>query len=159
MSKRGQAATKKGNMKMIKPIVLLILAAMLLCGTAAAQDGGFGLGVILGEPTGICGKLWLGGKTAIDGAAAWSFNKGGNLHLHSDYLLHSLYSELGFYYGLGVRVKLADDRRVGVRFPLGISYMGNTPLDIFLEAAPLLDLAPSTAFRVNAAIGFRFFLW
>ena len=67
-------------MKMIKPVVLLILAAILLCGTASAQDSGFGLGVILGEPTGISGKLWLGGKTAIDGATAWSslLNADGN---------------------------------------------------------------------------------
>lgn len=159
LSKRREPSTRKGNIKMIKSVVLLALAAMLLCGTAEAQDNGFGLGVILGEPTGLSGKLWLGGETAIDGAAAWSFNKGGDLHIHADYLLHSLGGELGLYYGIGVRVKLEEDRRAGIRFPLGVSYIAKTPLDIFLEAAPLLDLAPSTAFRVNAAIGFRYFLW
>ena len=30
--------------------------------------GLFGIGVVLGEPTGISGKYWLSEKTAIDGA-------------------------------------------------------------------------------------------
>ena len=144
---------------MFRSIVFLVLIAVIFCSTAAAQDSGFGVGVILGEPTGLSGKLWLGGGAAIDGAAAWSFNKNGNLHLHADYLLHSLGDKIGLYYGLGVRAKLEDDRRVGIRFPLGIAYLTESSLDIFLEAAPLLDLAPSTDFRLNVAIGFRYFLW
>ena len=45
---------------MIKSIVLLAFAAALLCGTAVAQDDGFGLAIVVGEPTGLSGKLWLG---------------------------------------------------------------------------------------------------
>lgn len=144
---------------MFKSVIFFILVSVLFCGTAVAQEGGLGLGVILGEPTGLSGKLWLRGDTAIDGAAAWSFNKGGNMHLHADYLLHGFGGRIRLYYGFGVRAKLEEDRRVGIRFPVGIAYIAEAPLDAFLEAAPLLDLAPSTNFRLNAAIGFRFFLW
>ena len=144
---------------MLRLAAFSVLAAVLLCGTVAAQDDGFGLGVIIGEPTGISGKLWLGTSTAFDGAAAWSFNKNGNLHLHADYLYHSFTDGLAFYYGIGVRAKLEDDRRVGIRFPLGVTYVARPPIDIFLEVAPMLDLAPSTDFRLNASIGFRYFLW
>lgn len=144
---------------MFRLVTFSVLVTIVICGAVEAQEEGLGVGIIVGEPTGLCGKLWLSGRTAIDGAAAWSFNKNGNLHLHADYLLHSLGDKIGLYYGLGVRAKLDEDRRVGVRFPLGIAYLTEASLDIFLEAAPLLDLAPSTDFRLNVAIGFRYFLW
>jgi hypothetical protein len=144
---------------MFRSVTFFVLVSVLLCGTAVAKEGGLGLGVILGEPTGISGKLWLRGGTAIDGAAAWSFSETSEMHLHADYLRHGLRGELRLFYGFGVRAKLEEDRRVGIRFPVGIVYMTEAPLDAFLEAAPILDLAPSTDFSLNAAIGFRFFLW
>ena len=69
---------------MSRLVTFSALVAMVICGAAEAQVEGLGIGIIVGEPTGICGKLWLSGRTAIDGAAAWSFNKNGNLHLHAD---------------------------------------------------------------------------
>jgi hypothetical protein len=36
-----------------------------------AQADGFGVGIILGEPTGLSGKYWLTEKTAVDAAVAW----------------------------------------------------------------------------------------
>jgi hypothetical protein len=144
---------------MFRLVTFSVLVTIVICGAVEAQEEGLGVGIIVGEPTGLCGKLWLSGRTAIDGAAAWSFNKNGNLHLHADYLLHSLGSSLGFYYGIGGRVKLDEDRRAGLRLPLGVTYITESSIDIFFEVAPLLDLAPSTNFRLNAAIGLRYFLW
>jgi hypothetical protein len=149
----------EGDNTVFRLVAFCVLTAMVSCGSVEAQEEGFGLGVILGEPTGICGKLWLSSRTAFAGAAAWSFNKNGNLHLHADYLFHSLGSKLGFYYGVGGRAKLDEDRKVGLRLPLGIIYLTESSVDVFFEVAPLLDLAPSTEFRLNAAIGFRYFLW
>ena len=61
--------------------------------TAAGQDSHklagespFGLGVMIGEPTGISGKYWLSPANAIDFAVAWSFANDANFHLHTDYL-------------------------------------------------------------------------
>ncbi len=149
---------------MNRSIVFLVLIAVLTCSTAQAQDRGFGLGVILGEPTGISGKLWTGHGTAIDGAVAWSFEKKSSMHLHGDLLFHNFNrarvnkGKLLFYYGIGARVKFEDDSKVGVRVPLGINYLfANSPLDFFLEIVPILDLAPSTDFSLNGAIGIRYF--
>ena len=149
---------------MFRSMIFLVLTAVLICGSAQAQDQGFGLGVILGEPTGISGKLWTGRGTAIDGAVAWSFNKKSSMHLHGDFLLHRFRlsevekGELLPYYGIGGRIKFEDDSRLGVRFPLGIDYLfEKSPFDFFLEIVPILDLAPSTDFSLNAAIGFRYF--
>lgn len=149
---------------MIRSIIFLVLTAVLTCGTVEAQDRGFGLGIILGEPTGITGKLWTGYNTAIDGAVAWSFEKESSMHLHGDLLFHNFRrakvdkGKLLLYYGIGGRVKFEDDSKVGVRVPLGINYLfAKAPLDFFLEIVPILDLAPSTDFSLNGAIGIRYF--
>jgi len=149
---------------MVRSIVFFVLTAVLVCGTVEAQDSGFGLGVILGEPTGISGKLWIENSKAIDGAVAWSFNKESAMHLHADLLFHSPniskveMSKLLFYYGIGGRIKFEDDSKVGCRVPLGLNYLpSEAPLDVFLEIVPLLDLAPSTDFDLNGAIGIRYF--
>ena len=149
---------------MIRSIIFFMLMVMLTCGTAQAQDKGFGLGIILGEPTGISGKLWTGHHTAIDGAIAWSFEKKSSMHLHGDLLFHNFNrarvdeGKLLLYYGIGGRVKFEDKSKVGVRVPLGINYLfAKAPLDFFLEIVPILDLAPSTDFSLNGAIGIRYF--
>jgi len=144
--------------------MLFVSVALLICGTAQAQDSGFGLGIIIGEPTGISAKQWTGSRTAIDGAVAWSFKKERAVHLHGDLLYHSFSAarinrgKLSWYYGIGGRIKFEVDSKVGVRVPLGMDYLlGTAPLDFFLELVPILDLAPSTDFSLNAAIGIRYF--
>ena len=150
----------------------LLLALVLVAGTAAAEGSGTGLGFILGEPTGLSVKQWLAPNSAVDAAAAWSFIGGYSaLHLHADLLWHSYVfpvtvGELPLYYGIGGRVKLAgndnsrtdDDLRLGVRVPVGIEYLfDGAPLGAFLEAVPMLDLLPATGFNYNGAIGLRYY--
>lgn len=154
---------------MVRPIVFLLLTTVLFYGAVAAQDSGFGLGIILGEPTGLSLKQWVDDKAAIDGAIAWSFGKHDALHLHANYLVHNFklfqmdQGKLPIYYGIGGRIKFEEnghdeDTKIGVRIPVGISYiLENSPLDIFLEIAPLLDLTPSTEFDLNGAVGIRYF--
>ncbi len=60
--------------KLILSLTLLVVFVSVAQGEPA-QEGQFGLGVIAGEPTGPCFKLWTSQRTAIDGAAAWSFAK------------------------------------------------------------------------------------
>lgn len=149
---------------MHRSIVLFLLIVLLACAVAKAQDRSFGLGVILGEPTGISGKYWIDGKKAIDGAVAWSFGDESALHLHADFLFHTSSivkeetSKLLAYYGIGGRIKFADESKAGVRIPLGLNYVPlNAPVDVFFEIVPILNLAPSTDLSLNAAIGFRYF--
>jgi len=129
-----------------------------------AQADGIGVGIILGEPTGLSGKLWLTEKTAADAAVAWSMWDGGALHVHADFLVHSFnlinvsQGQLPLYFGIGARVKLSDDPMVGVRVPVGLAYLfGSAPIDVFLELVPILDLVPATDFDFNSAIGIRYF--
>ncbi len=158
---------------MKKGIVIVALLSLLPM-AGFAQDSGLGIGVIVGEPTGISLKKWTSANTAIDGAVAWAFDRNASVQLHGDFLIHNfnlLKTDVGrlpVYYGVGGRVKFDDERRrgrdtehhtrVGVRVPLGMAYLfDSAPVDVFLEIVPILDLAPSTDFGLNAAIGARYF--
>lgn len=145
-----------------------ILIFSFICFSVAlfAQKGNLGVGIILGQPTGISAKLWNGRTTAFDAAAAWSINPdGGAMHLHADYLIHNfelLQVEEGMlplYFGIGGKIILGPEVGFGVRVPLGISYIFNDdlPLDAFLEIAPTLNLVPSTGFSIDGGIGVRYY--
>ena len=145
----------------------ILLMLVFFCAAVLPLSGGpydFGLGVILGEPTGITFKYWSSDKAAFDGALAWSFSREDKFHIHGDYLFHSLNAytldDLPFnlYYGIGIRIKFASETQLGVRIPLGTTYTPtSTPLEIFCEIVPLMDLTPDTAFRFNGGIGIRYY--
>jgi len=144
--------------------LLVLFVSGLFALNVLAQGDGFGIGIILGEPTGISAKLWLTEKTALDGAVAWSMWDEGAIHIHADFLVHSFnlinvsQGQLPLYFGIGPRVKLANDPIVGVRIPVGLAYLfGSAPLDVFFELVPILDLVPGTEFHFNGAIGVRYF--
>lgn len=150
--------------------IMLALQLLALPPEADAQQGrgGPGVGLILGEPTGLSLKTSLRPRGALDAAAAWSFAGDGYLHLHGDLLFHNWNAtnlqveegRLGFYYGIGARVVFRNnDPRLGIRVPLGLSYLiSDTPLELFGELAPILDLTPDTRFRVNGGLGLRYWL-
>jgi hypothetical protein len=148
---------------------LLVLLALpfvdLSPASAQAGRGGPGVGIILGEPTGLSLKTSLRPRGALDAAVAWSFGGRGYLHLHGDFLFHKWSAaaregQLGYTYGIGARAIVRDhDPRLGIRLPLGISYLvADTVLEFFGELAPLLDLTPNSEFGVNAGLGLRYWL-
>ncbi|MHB9031256.1 MAG: hypothetical protein ACYC9O_21010 [Candidatus Latescibacterota bacterium] len=142
--------------------------SILSAALASGQTGSTGVGVIIGEPTGISAKHFLSRRDAIDGALAWSLADDSRLHLHVDYLRHDFRvlqdefdiseGQLPLFYGIGGRVRIdEDDSRVGVRFVIGVSYIfEDAPFDTFFEIAPIMDLVPETELNANAGIGFRY---
>ncbi|MDZ7694233.1 MAG: hypothetical protein U5K69_24455 [Balneolaceae bacterium] len=126
------------------------------------DSGNFGLGIMLGEPTGVSVKYWNNSRSAFGIGAAWSLaERTEALHLHADYLSHSWFNNtenLAFYYGIGGRVIFADNTAAGVRVPFGLNYaFQNIPFDLFVEAVPILDISPETEFAGNGAVGIRFY--
>ncbi len=149
---------------MKKSIIVCLLWIIVLPITLEAQDRGFGLGIILGEPTGVSFKKWVGRREAFDVAVAWSFEGEGAIHIHADYLFHNFRlfniekGDLVFYYGIGARVKKVDKTQVGVRIPLGLSYLfEKDPVEIFFELGPILNLTPKTLFRMTTGVGVRYY--
>jgi hypothetical protein len=143
---------------------ITILFSLIIISNINAQSNGVGVGLIVGEPTGISGKYWTGSTTAFDAALAWSFVDENAFQIHADYLFHNIRlitvseGKLPFYYGIGARLKTANDIKLGVRVPLGFAYLfQNVPIDIFVEVVPILDVIPKTDFQINAALGARYF--
>lgn len=142
-------------------MIVFLITSLLFSSTG---PGGFELGVILGEPTGISAKTWFDRNTALDAALSWSLrDKNDKLHIHADFLWHNygLINDssglLPVYYGVGGRVVLGDDAKLGARVPIGISWLLNgAPLDLFIELAAILNVIPDTDFDLNGGIGIRF---
>lgn len=145
--------------------LLFTLLFITLTAVSYSQTRGFGLGIIVGEPTGISAKYWLSSQNALDFGLGYSFVRKGRLHFHMDYLFHhqnifQAEENFALYYGPGFRLRTVegDDARLGARFGVGLVWLPrNAPVDVFVEIAPILDIIPATRFQVNAGLGFRFF--
>ena len=142
----------------------MVLGGLLIPSFLTAQDRGIGLGIILGEPTGVSFKNWVGRREALDVAVAWSFEGEGAIHIHADYLFHNFRlfhiekGDLVLYYGIGARVKTVHKTQVGVRIPLGLSYLfEKDPIEIFFELGPIMNLTPKTLFRMTTGVGVRYY--
>lgn len=163
-------------MRKLVAAALLVFSMAALSSARAQPKAGLGIGIVIGEPTGLSLKKWSSNNRAIDAGIAWSFSENDSLHFHADYLLHrfdllaapDMRGRLPLYLGLGARVKLKEngngggrnqnDALVGIRVPFGISYLfAEAPVDVFLEIVPVFDIAPDTDFDLNSAIGMRLY--
>lgn len=150
----------------MKKNLYTLLFIMLISLTANAQstDNNIGLGVIIGEPTGISLAYWTSDSRSFSAGAAWSFGDKGNMHFHLDYLFHHFdiisinRGSLPLYFGLGGRLRIGDNEKVGVRLPLGAAYhFDNHPIEIFLEIVPIMDLIGDRGFSGNSGLGIRYY--
>jgi hypothetical protein len=153
----------------MKRVTFAFALCALATGGAMAQPGGagpFGIGIIIGEPTGIDAKYYLSRENAIEAAAAWSLESDNTFQIQVDYLFHKYdlikveQGELPLYFGFGGRLAIREneDDLIGIRFPVGLDYnFAGAPIDIFGAIVPILELAPSTDFELEGAIGARFF--
>ncbi len=131
------------------------------------SQGRFGIGVVFGEPTGLTGKYWLTGSTAIDGSLGYSFFD--RFRMNIDYLVHDNKAfeapEFSLYYGIGgsilggegyVTRSRVGTFGIGARGVLGGTYLfPRAPLDVFLEIAPVVVLAPPVGLAIDLNLGIR----
>ena len=91
---------------------LLISPCLLLPNT--------GLGIILGEPTGLTMKTWTTDYNAIDVALAYSFSDKEHFYLHSNYLLHKKSQierhNIPWYWGLGGNIRYRENANDKLEF-------------------------------------------
>ncbi|KAF0139338.1 MAG: hypothetical protein FD122_3332 [Stygiobacter sp.] len=147
-------------------LLTIILINFSTLTSVKAQDKGFGLGVIIGEPTGLSAKYWLDENKALNFGLAYSFVQSVNaLSVHCDYIYHNydvIKSDLRIpvYYGFGARFRVGNDSKnaLGARGVLGILYLDEQyPFDVFAEIAPVFNLFPKTSLQVDLAIGARYY--
>ncbi len=163
----------------MRKIILIATAILLTFQTGvSAQSSKAQLGVIINSPTGISGKVWLDSRNALDGAIGWIIGDNSNFYFHADFLRHYFGKftveggSLPLYWGMGIKFIFVDDYStiagnfipkddvvVGIRVPLGASYIyGGSQFDVFFEIAPFLNFTPDPMFSLDGAIGFRLFL-
>jgi hypothetical protein len=113
----------------MRQFYFLVTALFLLnvFNNSFAQERRFGLGFMVGEPTGLSAKLWTSQTKALDfglGLSAFGNrnNSGTLVHFHMDYLWHSFNAiksadRFPIYYGIGGRFndKSGNDGSLEVR--------------------------------------------
>lgn len=142
-------------------LCILILSIFLSTSVLAKQ---LGVGVSVGNPTGLNGKYWLDNNHAVDAGMAYSLGRHSNFSLHSDFLWHQFDAfylndvhPLDFYYGVGGRMEFADGIELGVRIPVGLAHRLKESADVFAEAAPIVDFVSRTGLELHLLIGGRFY--
>ncbi len=116
--------------------------------TPTPYGGNFGLGLELGDPYGwgVSAKIWADQRNAFQPAVKAGFD---SAILQLDYLWHDFDlihvrakdGEMPFYIGVGGDLTLQSPADLGVRAPVGVSYIfekKNVPLDIYLQVVPTL---------------------
>ena len=169
---------------MKRTIVSALVATSLLAAVikpAVATEVGynrkFGLGVMVGDPTGLSAKLWIAPTNALDfGLGFWGYGVNNrcvnndcsrygysNGTFHMDYLWQSNIvrgqAQLDWHIGVGGRVWIGDDFAAAVRMPLGIDLTFRKPdfLEVFLEIAPAMYVVPGLDLDIEAFLGVRFY--
>ena len=152
------SATNRVQGKRWRVVFILVLVA-LATGPISAQTS---VGIILGEPTGLSAKQWLGEGASLDLAVAWSFIDTGSFYVHIDYQQHFDdldidEGDLLWFVGGGAKLSVGQRLNLGFRIPLGLVYQfTDAPLEVFIEAAPGMDLFPAVQFNGGGGVGIRF---
>ncbi len=161
----------------IRILIAISIALLFLTGVErecqAQEKGVLGLGVLLGEPTGVAAKYFLTDDTALSGALGFAPIANG-LAAHVDYLWHPIVLDsrttvvMPLYVGIGGRILrrrrtngVAEHFRFGGRGVVGVVFdFVEKPIDVFLETAVVAELrTEGTAFGLdlNFGVGVRYY--
>jgi hypothetical protein len=141
------------------------------------RGNNFGFGLILGDPTGGTIKYWFSRENALVASLGNSYF--GALRINVDYLWHfdafnsqvvKMYAGIGGVLGIGEGNHWyykhgkddfwyrKDGTGLGVRATIGLNIIPrNAPIEIFVEAGPLIGIAPAFGSTIDASVGIRFY--
>jgi hypothetical protein len=152
---------------MVRYIVFTVL--FLVCSEGLYANERFGLGIVLGEPTGLTGEVVVSEAQSVD--AALSFEE--DIYLHATYLFHQKQitpvqgARWTWYVGAGAFFEDRDtkpdpiddgddDVFIGPRGSLGSKMrFKNQPFEVFAELALNLALISETDSDLGIALGGR----
>ena len=148
-------------MKLITSILVIQLFSI-----STFAKNRYGLGVMIGAPTGISAKILRSKKHPLD--AGISF--GNNFEVHSTYLLPQKKrlvlerTRLRWYWGIGGKLKSVDKKDeddeiyLGPRASIGINhYFKKLSLEGFAESAINVFVLPSSDVDLDITIGARYY--
>ena len=171
-----------------------VASALVAIPTASAQSGttsqygqgSFGLGLMIGSPTGLSAKKYLAEQHAIDGAVGWGY---AGTHVHADYLyekkdvLGESGARLGWFVGIGGQARMERHRHgsyynrrhdhdghdhddhdrgylhLGARAPLGLElrFQSLPRLELFGEIALGFEIIELPGPTLDGGIGTRYY--
>lgn len=143
-------------------------AALTLAALAAwAAPTQLGLGVFLGQPTGVSVGLDLARTSWLDFKAAWDFSgprESVTVVLQGNYeqafpgALVIEGQDIVPFVGLGAQVAVGSETpAIGIRIPFGLNYrFATAPIELFLELGFGLYIFPATEFMGSGGLGVRY---
>jgi hypothetical protein len=130
-------------------------------------NGPMGIGVFLGQPSGITFEMDMSASSWLDFKAAWNLaggNNGFSILLQGNYeyafpgMITMGEESLTPFVGVGAVVNVYDGGiGLGARVPAGVSYRFRTvPLELFLELGLDVYLFPATDIGFSGGLGARY---
>jgi hypothetical protein len=152
---------------MHKRIFFSVLLIVLFTHVGFSQGHGLGLGLMIGEPTGISVKGWVTNSGAIQlGIGYPSLSSTEGTALSAEYLWHShvfrSHEYFPLFYGLGGIFGVSGGTDImGARGVLGIAWWPHrSSLDVFLQLVPTLYFKyfdQTSRFAFDFGFGVRYF--
>jgi hypothetical protein len=145
----------------LKKIILMLICLLAAAPVRAQKGGDVGVGVIVGAPTGLTGKLWLDDKRALDAGFGWYARP----TIYGDFLWHGwdvlpqpAQGRLPVYLGLGAQIRTYRDAEFGIRAVAGMAYwLPRQPVEIFVEVVPVFYLTRYPGVGLDAGLGLRYY--
>ena len=147
----------------------LILFLALTLSSVALAEGPNGVGIVLGEPTGITFQHKINAERFMDFTFAYDWDDE-EWMLMGDYKVHlpTLFGSgvpVMPYIGGGLFLHIEgedkahkDDVVIGLRIPFGVDWkVPDTSFSLFGEVAPGMEFIPKTDAEIQAGVGGRFF--
>jgi hypothetical protein len=154
-------------------MLAIVLATVAHGGTDIGSSRKFGLGIQLGEPSGLTGKVYTNGRSnAVDFTVGggyygepfgpYGFAAQVAYHWHLETLASGGGVTIPFRIGVGgwfvTDYGWADDAYIGARVPFGVDFdLESAPFQFYIEAAFRLGVIPGFGAGVDAAIGARYY--
>lgn len=172
MRMRETGGTTKGDKLNRTVLTVLVIAGI---GMGIAHASLFGLGPMIGAPTGLSAKLYTSygmGHADLDAGLGYnwyrdtSYEAYGDLQFHTASLTSRVEAEgaVTLYTGVGAQVRLSGQSknptvRAALRMPFGIEYISTkVPIGLFMEAVPIFNLGTTdNYFGGSAVVGFRYY--
>jgi hypothetical protein len=149
---------------MFKRMLFIVLLLVLAAQVGFSQSSGIGLGLAIGNPTGIDCKGWITRSGALHLSIGWpDLSSHGGTALSAEYLWHAhvfrsrerfpLFYGVGGFFGVGGGVDIIAARGIfGIEWwPRGSNF------DIFLQLMPALYFEPNSEFDFDFQLGARYF--
>lgn len=157
------------KLKFVTLFSALALSLNLVALTAHAKGGPWGLGVVVGEPTGFSAQHRIDQKSSMNFILAYSFNSW--FQISGDYIFYfpqlwqkvtQSNSHVMPYLGGGIALgaittkNATDSIALAVRVPFGLEYLiPDTALRVFGELVPSMRFVPSTGLFLQGGVGIR----